>query len=237
MNERKSDGREKAGERKKCLVDIGAFSSCTKPLSSHLQTMVSKYLSPFRISCLVWISHHQGDWFLPHHRPESLKEAWGAMASGSRHPTTSPLLKLDVSVARAQAPPWFWPSWLPHILRHSLSSDLILMPPLPQLLPPPDPPPQPEFHLQPPFIQSKLSSWLQFHTGWDSKQHLYEGELHADSARPTSLPSSGTSSPPTLNLSSASPLPRSSPLSWLPCFCRRWYSPASHLTMKTGRSQ
>ena len=45
--------REKAGERKKCLVDVGAFSSCMKPLSSHLETMVLKYLSPFRISSLV----------------------------------------------------------------------------------------------------------------------------------------------------------------------------------------
>lgn len=53
MNERKLDGREKAGERKKCLVDVGAFSSCMKPLSSHLETMVLKYLSPFRISSLV----------------------------------------------------------------------------------------------------------------------------------------------------------------------------------------
>ena len=35
MNERKLDGREKAGERKKCLVDVGAFSSCMKPPSSE----------------------------------------------------------------------------------------------------------------------------------------------------------------------------------------------------------
>lgn len=39
-----------AGERKKCLTDIGAFSSYLKPLSSHSETMVLKYLSPFRIS-------------------------------------------------------------------------------------------------------------------------------------------------------------------------------------------
>lgn len=64
MNERKSDGKEKAGESKKCLVDIGAFSSHMKPLSFHLQTIhgfeifvsIQNLLPRLNLS-----SHHQSD--------------------------------------------------------------------------------------------------------------------------------------------------------------------------------
>lgn len=134
------------------------------------------------------------------------------MVSRSQHPTTSPLVKLDFSVTRARLLPSSRSSPLSQIPTHRLSSDLILRPPLPQLLPPPDLPLQPEFRLQPPLIQSKRSSLSNFiQAGTPSNTPI---KVNFTPTAPADIPPTlWTSSSPTLNLNSSPPLPKSSPLS------------------------
>ena len=203
-------------------------------LPIYRSSMVLKYSPPFRISSLVWISLLITK--VTDFCPTTAQDL-------SRRPGKRWFLGLS-----SQRPPLWWnwtslsqgPRLLPscrssslsQIPTHRLSLDLLLMPPLPQLLSPPDLPLQPEFHLQPPLIQSKLSSSQWFHPGWDSKQHTHQGELHTYSAswHPSQALDLIFTHP---RPNSSPPLPKSFPLSWRQYFRRGWYSPASHLRMKT----